>query len=153
IVGYRNAADTRASAAVFNRVNAIQSFSLIGQERGLKLEVTPLRETELVLKFTLPPSMNAFAADEDFHRRLLDDLAEQIKKMDPRVRYVYPYWLLQIPTPPRINFNENALKQLLAKSAPTAAGMPNDPVFAQGLHWHYQPTPAGMNAVGAWQKR
>src|SRR4051794_11832246 len=27
---------------------------------------------------------------------------------------------------------------------------PNDPIFTRGLHWHYMPTPAGMNAIGAW---
>jgi serine protease len=25
-------------------------------------------------------------------------------------------------------------------------------MFVQGLHWHYQPLPMGMNAVGAWKK-
>ncbi len=39
-----------------------------------------------------------------------------------------------------------------AKSFAADASTPNDPVFAAGFSWDYKPLPAGMNAVGAWQK-
>ena len=51
-----------------------------------------------------------------------------------------------------------AFSQMLGAAAAKSFGAdanassPNDPVFAAGFNWDYKPLPAGMNAVGAWQK-
>ena len=44
------------------------------------------------------------------------------------------------------------LADAMTSFAPQGDASPNDPVFKAGLNWHYKALPAGMNAVGAWQK-
>lgn len=159
IVGYRSEADRRASARQLSTLLAQNMFNVLGDQRPQKIEVSELRDKSLLLKFEMPPSTNALAqGDQTFHKRLIEDLAVQVKKADPRVKFAYPNWITRIPEgkPPAID--DRQLKKLLggpvnpstkAFGQPGATA-PNDPIFTRGLHWHYMPTPAGMNAIGAW---
>jgi hypothetical protein len=152
VIGYRTEVDRRTSERYFSGAGRANSFSLLGGRRPQRLEVSPFQDNALLLKFDLPPGMNALGqANASFQRRLIDDLAAQIKRIDPRVEYVYPRWITRIPEELRVNFNKQALKKLLSAKANTAGGPPDDPLFIQGLHWDYQALPVGMNAVGAWR--
>ncbi len=151
IVGYRTEADRRAATRKFNTVNQMNTFNMLGGQKAQRLEVSPFRQNSLLLKFELPPSTNALAqGDPSFQRQLIDDLADQIKKMDPRVKYVYPNYILGVPEQKPVTFNEKDFKKLFSATAkPT--GAPNDPVFTLGFQWDYQAPPVGMNAIGAWK--
>jgi subtilisin family serine protease len=153
IVGYRSDADRRESIRYFNKANQLITFNVLGGQKARKLEVSPFQDTSLLLKFDLPPSTNALAQnDSSFQRRLIDDLANQIKKVDPRAVYAYPNWLLRTSNQ-KGNFtvSEEDLKKKNFSLTAKGANTPNDPVFARGLQWHYQAPPIGMNAIGAWR--
>ena len=157
VVGYATEADRRASERAFKSTALIGGFNVLGGQTTQKVEVLPRQDTALVLKFSLPPGNNAFAdGDPAFQRQLVDDLANQIKKVDPRVKYAYPNYVLGIPEQKPVPLDPNRLKKLLSpasKSNRTSppASFPNDPQFAGGLQWDYQALPGGMNAVGAWK--
>ncbi len=53
---------------------------------------------------------------------------------------------------PDISVSSSSIDGAAGSSAPAGNAIPNDPAFKQGYHWSYKPLPAGMNAVGAWQK-
>ena len=156
IVGYATEADRRASERLFKSTPLVNSFNLLGGQKTQKVEVTPRQNTSILLKFSLPPGNNAFAdGDPASQRRLIDDLANQIKKMDPKVKYVYPNYLMGIPVQKPITLDTRQLKKLLsATTKPNgnpANTFPNDPSFTNGLQWDYQALPIGMNAIGAWK--
>jgi subtilisin family serine protease len=156
IVGYRTEADRRTAESVFKSAPVINGFSVLGGQATPKLEVSPHQRTSLLLKFSLPSGKNAFAdGDPASQRRLIDDLASQIKKMDPRVKYVYPNYLLSIPDQKPISVDETPLKKPLSAGPKLndtpPNSFPNDPSFTTGLQWDYQALPMGMNAVGAWK--
>jgi subtilisin family serine protease len=156
IVGYDTESDRQASESKLKRASIINSFGLLGGQRAQKVEIQPFKDTALLLKVSLPAGQNAFASDDrELQRRLIDDLAEQIKKVDPKVRYVYPNYLMQIPEKKPSPVNEGQLKKRLASLLKTSAmpsnGFPDDPQFASGLQWNYQALPRGMNAVAAWR--
>ncbi len=156
IVGYRTEADRRASERLFKGAPLVNSFSVGGGQKAPKVAVSPFQDTSLLLSFSLPPGNNAFAAGNPAsQRRLIDDLANQIKKMDPRVKYVYPNYLLGVPDQKPIALDEKGLKKLLSANSSSNEtppnSFPNDPLFANGLQWNYQALPMGMNAIGAWK--
>jgi len=83
---------------------------------------------------------------------LLQEIARQLKMQNPNIRYAHPNWLMSINPPPAeiapdVQANLDRLKADLAGDAPAS---PNDPLFQNGLHWHYGPPPGGLNAVSAW---
>src|SRR5579871_6695153 len=149
IVGYRTDADRRAATRKLKTVNQMNAFNVLSGQKAQRLEVSQFRENSLLLKFELPPGNNAFAqGDPSFQRQLIDDLADQIRKMDPRVKYVYPNYIMGVPEQKPVSLNEKDFKKLFsAKAGPT--GAPNDPAFMLGLQWDYEASPAGMNAIGA----
>jgi hypothetical protein len=156
IVGYRTEADRSASARLFKSSVAVNSFSAFGGQKPQKIETTPFRETSLLVKFSLPAANNAFAdGNAAAQRRMIDDLANQIKKVDPKVSYVYPHYLLGIPEQKPVPVNEPQLKKLLSAASKSSVApqnsFPNDPELASGIQWDFQPLPMGMNAVGAWK--
>lgn len=156
IVGYYSGADRKASEAKLKSASILNSFGLLGSQKVQKIEIKPFKDTALLVKFTLPAGQNAFASDDrDSQRRLIDDLADQIKKADPKVKYVYPNYLMQIPEQKRSPTTESQLQKRLSAvfrtSATPPGGFPDDPQFASGLQWNFQALPRGMNAVAAWR--
>ena len=98
VVGYATEADRRASERLFKSTSLVGGFNVLGGQKTQKIEVLPRQDNALLLKFSLPPGNNALAdGDPAFQRRLVDDLATQIKKVDPRVKYAYPNYVLGIP--------------------------------------------------------
>ncbi len=87
---------------------------------------------------------------------------EELRK-DPRVDYAHPNWIMRIQrerirTPayldPSPAVGGAAVSSWVSRQpvAGTAAvSGPNDTVFRNGLHWHYNKPPTGMNAIAAWQ--
>jgi subtilisin family serine protease len=155
IVGYHSEADRRASERLFKNAPLVNSFSVLGGQKAQKLEVSPRQDTSLLLRFSLPPVNNAFAdGDPASQRRLIDDLTNQIKKVDPRVKYVYPNYLLRVPEQKPNSLDNKRQKKLLSTASkttsPASNGFPNDPLFASD-QWDYQALPIGMNAIGAWK--
>ncbi len=129
-----------------------------------KLEAQPLGDTSLKLRIERPKTRGIKGTDE---LDGLQDAAKTIKKNNPQVKYAHPNWILgvnppkpdpnQKPEPKPDNQPQNPGVQpqnrmLKPQSAPLP-GMPNDTIFVRGLHWHYQPLPMGMNAVGAWKQQ
>lgn len=153
IVGYQTEADRRASEGKLTTATVINSFSLLGGQKTKKVEIKPFSNTAVVVKFTLPSGQNAFASDDrEFQRRLIDDLANQIKKADPKVKYAFPHYLMGIPDQKPIS--EAQMKKRLSAMKVNAApstGFPDDLQFAAGLQWNLQALPRGMNAIGAWK--
>jgi subtilisin family serine protease len=155
VVGYRSEADRRASERLLKSDALLNSFNALAGQAPT-VQVAPFRENSLLLKFSVRTGKNVFAdTDVASQRRLVDDLANQIKKVDPKVKYAYPHYLLGLPNDKPVALNEKRQKQLLSatsKSTGTApSSFPNDPDFANGLQWDYQALPMGMNAVGAWK--
>lgn len=156
VVGYRTEADRRASERLFKGAPVINSFNVLGGQKAAKVVVSPFRDTSLLVSFSLPRANNAFAAgDAAFQRQLINDLANQIKKTDPKVTYVYPHYILGIPEQKPVPVNEAQLKKLLSAASKSSVaapnGFPNDPELTNGIQWDFQALPMGMNAVGAWK--
>src|SRR3974377_739356 len=108
IVGYGSDSDRRTSAGQLSKLPAVHSFNVLGCQKPQTLQWSNFQDAALLLKFELPASTNALAqGDPSFHRRLLEDLAAQIKRMDPRVKYVYPNWDLRLPAGTPFNPIEN----------------------------------------------
>lgn len=149
LVGYKTMSDRDEAAQALTAQR--EAFLLPGGETAAEMTVEPLSGSALKLRIELPPSMRAAAKEGSAEElRLLQETAEKLRQADERIIYAHPNWIVGIPPQPVPEFDNKKLEQLLApKAAPQ--GPPNDPVFTNGLHWHYGPLPGGMNAVGAWK--
>jgi subtilisin family serine protease len=149
IVGYNSVKD---------RLQSVQDLSAtintlsVRNQKAEKVQITPLaNDAALKLRIDLPAavmfeSKNNPAAE----LRGLEELAAQIRKRDPRVKYVHPNWILRIDPPsPGIQPDLHDIDNIIRPQ--TFVGPPNDPLFVRGLLWHYEAPPMGMNAVGAWR--
>jgi subtilisin family serine protease len=79
----------------------------------------------------------------------LEELAQQLKANDSKIKYAHPNWIMTIKPPPR-GVPRTSNPSTTPQAAPRST-WPNDPVFMQGRHWHYMAPPTGMNAVNAWK--
>jgi subtilisin family serine protease len=81
----------------------------------------------------------------------LEETAELYRE-DPRVKYAHPNWIMQLQRPriqDPVHLEDVKLEPRIGTSNATQSG-PDDPVFQNGLHWHYASPPTGMNAINAW---
>jgi subtilisin family serine protease len=84
----------------------------------------------------------------------LQEYAKLLAKENPSVEYAHPNWVLQlqrdrIMDPVYLEDLPPDTRVQISRSMPSE---PNDPVFRDGLLWHYLPPPNGMNAMAAWSK-
>jgi serine protease len=80
---------------------------------------------------------------------LLEELARQLKTENSRIKYAHPNWIRTLKLPEMGTPRGTAPK--VAPQAMPQLPWPNDPIFAQGKHWHYMAPPIGMNAFNAWK--
>jgi subtilisin family serine protease len=154
IVGYKSAKD---------RDTALKEMTAgaNGRTRGLRGGGEPLAsvrgeavgEMAVKLRVQFSPSVRQATqrspADE---LKALQEVARQVKESDSRVKYSHPNWILNIKPPTdRKSLDLRGLDKKGGTRAATRAPGPNDPAYVRGLHWHYQPPPTGMNAIGAWK--
>jgi len=119
----------------------------IGGERPDAIDVKTIGANAVIVKVKLSAGMRSrIRNDPNSELGALQEAAWQIKAGNPRVRYAHPNWILGLRLPTR---NDTFKPQnVRLEAAPPSSG-PSDPLFKN--QWHYQPAPAGMNAVGAWK--
>lgn len=147
IVGYRSA-EQRDEAIGLLKGKA-SSFQLMNGESAEQVDLQKHGSSEIRLKVTLPPGVQALAAsDKNAERKILEELSSKIRADDPNVEYAHPNWILKLEP---LEFKPTSIKRFkLPVSAPPGRKSPNDTIYQNDLHWHYGPAPAGMNAIGAW---
>ncbi|MFL6797436.1 MAG: S8 family serine peptidase [Xanthobacteraceae bacterium] len=115
------------------------------------ITVERLSGSALSLRIEFPERMRSrLDTNPQEELALLQELAQQIKANDSRVRYAHPNWILNINPPPSVDI-PRVENPPLAPLATPQQSLPNDPVFVQGKQWHYNAPPVGMNAVNAWK--
>jgi subtilisin family serine protease len=80
---------------------------------------------------------------------LLEELARQLKTENRKIKYAHPNWIRTLNLP-ETNAPRGTAPKVVPQATPALA-WPNDPIFAQGKHWHYMAPPTGMNAFNAWK--
>src|SRR5262249_22747218 len=121
------------------------------QTRGFSVEsvqAQPVGETSLKLRIESPGRITTRGLQNPQADLLaLEQFARDLKERDARVKYAHPNWIMTIPPP-----DPGLVPQSYPVAPQKPGGSPDDPIFVQGHHWHYQPLPMGMNAVGAWKR-
>ncbi|MEI9901696.1 MAG: S8 family serine peptidase [Hyphomicrobium sp.] len=147
IVGYKTPADRDAGLAL---LQAKQGLLLLNGEEAQDVKVERLGPSEARLQVTLPAGIKALAkSDAALERKVLDDLAAKLLAADATILYAHPNWITTIDP---IERSSVPAPRTEARDRALTADAPNDPYFTLGRHWHYQPAPAGMNALGAWRR-
>jgi serine protease len=152
IIGY-NSSQERDDA--IRNINEKKDTFRVRGANPVNTQVKKVGENGLVLRLDFPEAVKRGTRSNPVSEySLLEEAAKQLKESDPRVKYAHPNWIMRIepPMPPTSNDKQFKLQNFEegAKILPQSAkNEPNDPLF--GLQWHYQPTPVGMNAIGAWE--
>lgn len=147
IVGYKSERDrTQAARELSRGVGAVRGRGISG------VQVEAVGDTTVKLRIEVPATITRGTPGSADELSMLEDLAQQIKESDNRVRYAHPNWAMSVDPPdlqPPVDLK--ALDDTIQPQMAPEPGMPNDPAFTRGLHWHYLPPPGGMNAVAAWK--
>jgi len=140
------------------RANAARELEQLEAEGGMRLrgadstsiELQQLDDTTVKVRFG-SVRRSGTPLTQSAERRVLEDTARLLKEEDERIEFAHPNWIMRLqrerirePVPYKRKPDEMRMQ---AANVPSG---PNDPVFVQGLHWHYLPPPRGMNAIGAW---
>jgi subtilisin family serine protease len=150
LVGYTTEADRDDAAQALSARK--RSFVLPGGGKAKDLTIEPLGGAALLVRIELPRSRKVAKRDPAAELKLLEQTAANLRQADARITYAHPNWIIPIEPPPDLELDTEKLNQLfLSPKAVPQTGPPNDPMYQNGLHWHYGPAPGGMNAVGAWR--
>jgi subtilisin family serine protease len=120
------------------------------------LTVRALNETSLLLKFELKDVRGSTPPPSE-ELEILNEVAQSLRERDPRVLYAHPNWIQRLdpvsdPEPFEERTSPNTSPKKQPKKQRSSAIVTNDLAFQHGLHWHYGPPPAGMNATRAWAR-
>jgi subtilisin family serine protease len=150
IVGYYTQVGREQAA---QELRASQDSLRVRGEKAENLQIQPVGNAALKLRIALPTGIRAQATkDPALELQALQEMAKDIRASDNRIKYAHPNWILSIKPPAPYdpidlrNFDSGVVPQ-----AVPPPGMPNDPAFRRGLHWHYEAPPKGMNAIEAWK--
>jgi subtilisin family serine protease len=146
IVGYRTQED-RGKAV--SDLSSVRDGLKVRGQAAESVEAQPTGRTAVRLHLSFPLEIQAQSvSDPNAELQILQEVASQIKARDDRVEYVHPNWILRVPLPfaDVASFSSGGISPQVAGTT-----VPNDPIFVRGLHWHYEPPPVGMNAIGAWK--
>jgi serine protease len=150
IVGYKSEQDR---AAAMKEINGTRE-GVRSLRRPGSVEATEAGSTSLKLHFTFPESTTRGLRSGSGGSELaaLQDLAKNLRESDSRVQYAHPNWIMNIDPveTDAVPIEQQSFSGAAGVLRNPASPMPNDPLFAIGLQWHYLPPPMGMNAVGAW---
>ncbi len=150
LIGFTSGADRDA---LLNQLEATRQRLRAAGETPAGLNAVRRSGSALKLKIEFPENIKVrLRANPSAELTLLQEIARQLKAQNPNIKYAHPNWLMSINPPaaeiaPDVQANMDRLKADLAADARSS---PNDPLFQNGLHWHYGPPPAGLNAVNAW---
>lgn len=151
IVGYNSPKDR---AAAMREMRTTTDKVRVRGETPRGVQARELGGSAITLHIDFPARVSrSTQGDPASELSLLQEVAQQLKEKDPRVKYAHPNWIMGID-PPMPSDGNNAPVQLQnldigveGEAAPSGI-VPNDPFFV--LQWDYQAPPTGMNAVGAW---
>jgi subtilisin family serine protease len=155
IVGYYTDQDVQdAKQKIANAADDVR----VRGNRPAGIRVEEHGGASLVLHIEFPDSLRqATRGDPASELALLQELAQQIKQNDSRVKYAQPNYILQNVRPPdpptmlqSLPSQPQSAPQTFPQSAPQSGALANDALFSAGLQWPLMPLPGGMNAVGAW---
>jgi subtilisin family serine protease len=164
IVGYASPADADAA---LREAGASQGAPSLRGLPALAIEAKKSSESSLKLHIDFSASaMSRFQSQPTSELRLLQDIADRLKRQNPRVVYAYPNWKITLDPPTSSRFNPLIEKESLitgpipsdgsrmfkmGADGPTKydLGAPDDPFFS--MQWDFLPPPRGMNAIGAWR--
>jgi serine protease len=151
LIGFASGADRDA---LISQLETTRQRLRAGGETPAGLNAVRRSGAAMKLKIEFPDSIKTrLRSDPNAELALLQEIARQLKANNPNVRYAHPNWLMSTNPPPAadmapdVQANIEKLSADMAQVGPTA---PNDPVFQNGLHWHYGPPPGGLNVVAAW---
>jgi subtilisin family serine protease len=104
----------------------------------------------LSVRIEFPENIRSrLSANPEDELALLEELAQQLKTGNSKIKYAHPNWIRTLKLPEMSTPRGTAAK-VVPQATPQQA-WPNDPIFAQGKHWHYMAPPTGMNAFNAWK--
>jgi serine protease len=151
LIGFASGADRDA---LINQLEATRQRLRAGGETPAGLNAVRRSGSAMKLKIEFPENIKVrLRSDPKAELALLQEIARQLKASNPNVKYAHPNWLMSINPPPAeiapdVQANVERLSADLAAVGPST---PDDPLFQNGLHWHYGPPPAGLNVVNAWE--
>jgi subtilisin family serine protease len=155
IVGYYTEQDVQdAKQKIANATDDVR----VRGNRPAGIQVEEHGGASLVIHIEFPESIRqATRGNPASELALLQELAQQIKQNDSRVKYAQPNYILQNVRPPDpptmlqgLPTQPQSAPQESPQSAPQSNALANDALFSAGLQWPLMPLPGGMNAVGAW---
>jgi serine protease len=164
IVGYASPED---AAAALREAGASQNANSLRGLPALGIEAKKSGESSLKLHIDFSATARSgFQSQPASELRMLQDIADRLRRQNGRVVYAYPNWKISLDPPASSRFNSLIEKESLitgpvpsegsrmfklGTDGPTKydLGVPDDPFFT--MQWDYLPTPRGMNAIGAWR--
>ena len=155
IVGYYTEQDVQdAKQKIANATDGVR----VRGNRPAGIQVEEHGDASLVFRIEFPESIRqATRGDPASELALLQELAQQIKQNDSRVKYAQPNYILQNVRPAHpptmlqsFPAQPQRVPQTSRQSVPQSNALANDAFFSAGLQWPLLPLPGGMNAVGAW---
>jgi len=150
LIGFQSPADRES---LLNQLDQAKEGIRAGGERPSDVVVARRGESGMIIKIEYPANLRErMRGDPNAELAVLREIAGQLKASNNKITYAHPNWIRRLnpPAPPSDSPLKPQTEQRTPDSAPTA-GMPNDPAFRDGRHWHYQAPPTGMNAVNAWK--